>query len=359
MSHVNQSSHASHVNALPEVPESVVDGEGAARFGTYRGALGQVVLPRAGRLTRLASHKRWLYTFVATREVIALYAIVDLGYASNAFVLVADRASKSVLFDRGFTGLPRPFVRVSDFPAGAPANAPTSQRGASFRLPGVRLGASFSSGADEYHQRAQVDDLLWLGELSAAKGPPAITVIAPVSEDGRRVNVTQKWAALRSRGMLEVGGRSFDLNGGVGGIDYTNGYLARRTAWRWAFACGTLPTGERVGLNLVSGFNDAPGVSENALFIGSELVPLGRARFTWNRDDVLAPWRLTTEEGADGAVDLGFQPFGAHRERRNLGIVRSHFVQPVGHFSGTLRALGRSYAIEDLAGVTEDQDILW
>jgi len=343
---------------LADVPDSTVDSSGGARFGTYRGVLRKVVLPPEGGLTRLRRHKRWIYTFVATPEVIALYAIVDLGYASNAFVLVADRASKSILFDRGFTGLPRPLAYVGDCP-GTDARAGAGLD-AKFHLPGADLRVGASSAEPAYRQRVQTEGLLWLGEL-AAKGPPALTVIAPVADGARSggVNVTQKWAALEARGILDVGARSFNLNGGVGGIDYTNGYLARRTAWRWAFACGHVANSGapvKIGINLVEGFNEAPGVSENALFIGNELVPLGRARFSWSKDDPLAPWRCTTE---DGAIDLTFQPIGAHREERDLWIVRSRFVQPVGHFSGTVRALGRSYHVENLAGVTEDQDVVW
>ncbi|HWL85101.1 MAG TPA: DUF2804 domain-containing protein [Polyangiaceae bacterium] len=337
--------------ALGDVPESVLDTAGNARFGAYRGTLGEIVLPRVNRLRRFFTHKRWIYTFVATREVIALQAIADLGYASNAFVLVADCRSRTVLFDRGFTGLPRPLVRVNDVPA-ASANANME---AAFRLPGVSFGATFSRVEQQYRQRLQMRGLLWLGEL-VAQGPPALTVIAKVhGGHAGAVNVTQKWAALESRGMLEVGGRSFNLNGGVGGVDYTNGYLARHTAWRWAFACGTVD-GMRIGLNLVDGINDAPGARENAVFIGDDLVPLGRARFAWTENDVLAPWRCTTE---DGAVDLAFTPMGAHREARDWRIVKSRFVQPVGHFSGTLRVRGKTYHVEDLPGVTEDQDIVW
>ena len=42
------------------------------------------------RLDRLRMHKKWLYGFIATREVAALFAVVDLGYSSNAFALAYD-----------------------------------------------------------------------------------------------------------------------------------------------------------------------------------------------------------------------------------------------------------------------------
>ncbi len=304
-----------------------------------------VALPHMNPVSRFLRHKKWIYSFVATPEIIALGAIADLGYASNAFFLVADRRARSILIDRGFAGLPRPFAHVNDFPADGMR--------AHFRLPGLRVEARGEAGA--YHQRVQASGMLWLGEL-ATQGAPPLTLTAPVPGGG--ANFTQKWAALEARGQLEVGSLSFDLKGGVGGVDYTNGLLARHTAWRWAFACGRLDDGTRVGLNLTHGFNEAPGISENALFVGDQLLPLGRAHFSWNKNHPLAPWHCSTQDG-DTAVDLAFEPIGAHREARDWRIVRSRFVQPVGHFSGTLKVRGRVHHVKDLAGVTEDQDIVW
>ncbi len=44
---------------------------------------------------------------------------------------------------------------------------------------------------------------------------------------------------------------------------------------------------------------------------------------------------------------------------RNLRILRSRFVQPLGFFTGGLRFRGREITLSELPGVTEDQDMLW
>ena len=192
--------------------------------------------------------------------------------------------------------------------------------------------------------------------LLAAGAAPPLTVIAPVGGDGT-VNVTQKWAGMLAFGNLWAKGKRFVLDGGVGGLDYTHGYLARHTAWRWGFMCGRLPDGSPVGLNLVQGFNETrDDVNENALWLGGKLLPVGRARFEWNKNDPLDRWSVET---LDGAVNLTFQPIGAHREERDLKVVKSHFVQPVGLYNGYLEVDGTRYEIKDVPGVTEDQDILW
>ena len=63
--------------------------------------------------------------------------------------------------------------------------------------------------------------------------------------------------------------------------------------------------------------------------------------------------------GADGALDLSFKPLAAHREQRDLKLVKSRFEQPIGLWSGTITLGDQQHRFENAAGVAEDQDVLW
>lgn len=346
---------------LPASPLSVEDALGAPRFGTYQGSLDGVDLAalrgpfRPHPVERFFKHKKWLYVFVATPEVAAAFAIVDLGYMTNAFALAVDLETQRVLADGGFLCPPGPLVQVNQFVGAGLA--------AGFhRADAAHFKAWRRFGDERYHARVRLG-LPWplepklslRVELTAAGAAPALTVIAPV-ETGL-VNVTQKWAGLLSRGELTARGRTYRLDGGVGGLDSTHGYLARHTAWRWAFVCGRLHDGKPLGINLVEGFNETrEDVNENAAWLDGRLVPLGRARFSWNHDDVLDRWHVTT---TDGAVDLTFRPFAAHRENRDLVLVRSRFAQPLGLWHGTLRIDGATHEVNSAPGVAEEHDVTW
>ncbi|ADO68831.1 DUF2804 domain-containing protein [Stigmatella aurantiaca] len=346
---------------LASAPASVSTAEGEPRFGTYVGELREVDLGRLqGRwapsvASKLFKRKRWNYLFAATQEVAALFAVADLGYSANAFAVAVDLKEKRPLCDVSFLGLPVALATVGDRPGAGLAVA--------FRTLGGRMSAR--RGEDDERYQVEVDvrrgrtgsrhPFRWKGELQVAGGPPALTVIAPVKDDGR-VNVTQKRGGLLALGSLEAGGKHFRLDGGVGGLDYTHGYLARHTAWRWAYGAGRLEDGTPVGLNFVEGFNEDPRSNENAFWVGDKLYSMARARFAYDRKDLLEPWRVTTE---DGAVDLRFKPIYIHREEISLRWVVSRFAQPVGLFEGTVRAGGRTYTLSSLPGVTEDQDMLW
>ena len=108
---------------------------------------------------------------------------------------------------------------------------------------------------------------------------------------------------------------------------------------------------------MAEGVNEAgEEVIENALWLKGALSPLKRARFRLEKKKPMAGWEIETD---DGAVNLRFTPLGMHRESRDLKVVKSYFVQPVGYFEGTLKIGGQNYPVSQLAGVTEDQDIIW
>ena len=348
---------------LPPVPDAVADDSGSPRFGTYQGGFDAVDLLalrppyRPPRPFRALRHKRWLYAFVATREVAGLAAVVDLTYTTSAFVLAVDLGSGAVLADESFVGLPRPLMRVGDRPGPGLETY--------YRWPGARFEAWRPPGDARYHLEVRLGVPMPLrapafrlqAGLLAAGAAPALTVVAPVSGTGGTVNVTQKWAGLATDGALEVQGRRWSLEGGVGGLDYTQGFLARDTSWRWAFLCGHLEDGTPFGVNLVEGFNEARAdVNENALWLGNRLLPLGRARFTFRESEPLDRWSVET---LDGRAKLHFRPLAAHRELRNLWLVQSRFVQPVGLWDGELQVDGRTVRFRDVPGVAEDQSMRW
>jgi hypothetical protein len=388
--------------SLPPAPRTVADSAGVPSFGTYEGALTEVDLrtlraPHArGRLGRLLHRKRWVYAFASDEEVSVLAAIVDTTYASTAFVMVTDMRSGQVVVDRSIMGGPSPLTTVSDRPAHGLA--------AAFRSPVGTWRLSREPGADAYYLsiearpvraalRTAVDAVrsasralrsggsalpVGGGPLRPAAGQaagrpddgtvsialsfhasstPELSVVAPVELGGGSVNVTMKAAGLPVTGTVTAGGRTWTVDSAVGGLDYTHGYLARHTAWNWAFMTGRLADGRRIGLNLVEGFNESrDDVNENGLWIDDRLIPLDRARFTFDRTDPHQQWTVRT---VDGSVDLRFTPLAVHSERKDLVVISSRFIQPVGRFTGTVRIDGVDHEVSDIPGVTEDQDIRW
>jgi hypothetical protein len=361
--------------ALSPAPLEVPGPDGLPPFGAYAGELGPVdlrrlaaphALPGWARRLRL---KRWHYALYTTPEVVAVMAVAEMGYAANAFFAAVDLRDKQPLLDETLLGPPAPLSTVSG----------SMSRGldARFRVPGARFRFTRAPGSDRYHHSVEISALRrprsgrvkLEGEALVTGAPPSFSLIAPVPAQPRRdgdhsplrregINVTQKSVGLLAAGRLEVGRRGYALDGGVVGLDSTHGYLARHTRWNWAMGCGRREDGTPLGFNLVAGFNEVGegSAGENVLFLGDQLQPVARAVFRFNPTDPLDPWHISTE---DGAVQVTFRPLHAHRDVRDLLVLRSRFLQPLGFFAGRLRFRGQEISLDELPGVTEDQDMLW
>lgn len=343
--------YAEWMRSLLSPPRTLVDPETRTpRFGAYRGDLPPVDLASLGKrpLFSFLHRKRWVFVTITEGELFFVLAIVHLGYAVSSFFFAFDRAAGRMLIDRSHLG--PPFLGAINDAAGEGCSA-------SFHDPLQRtsLRVERPLGAAAYRVELRAPDMELDALLGTAGAPPAVGAIVPLDGPSEGlVHATQKHALLSVTGHARIAGQRRALDGGLAGIDYSQGFVPRRTAWKWAFALGHARTGERVGLNLVEGFVGAP---ECAIWIDGELHPLAEGRFAFDAARPLEPWSIQT---ADGSADLRFVPGALHAERRSLGLVSSSYILPVGSLSGAVRVEGRgSLELERVLGVVEDQQVLW
>lgn len=333
---------------LPQAPRTLADERGAPRFGAYAGRIGDTSLAglvgrfRRTGLARLAAEKRWLYLCVSSPTLLLAGTVVSFGWSGGGFLYVFDRRERRLLADHAFR-LPAKLVELDDNAAEARGRL----RGLRSQLliEASRLGGQFFASAP---------GLLAEVRLRPEGAPEPLTAVCPVPGD--RVTMTQKSALIPAEGEVRVGGRTFRLEEAFASLDYTHGFLARQTRWRWASGCGRLADGRRFGFNLVEGHNDGL-VTENGMWLEDRLWPLGRARFEFDPGRPLEPWAISTE---DGSVRLFFQAEGVRSEDFDYRLVASQYEQPIGSFSGTVRTPeGEELAVEGLPGVTENHRSVW
>lgn len=321
---------------LPAAPRHVVDGAGRPAFGRHAGQAasfdwGALAAPyRRSAWWRRFHHKRWHYVSLACDDVFCAVAIVDLGWASTAFAYVFDRRERRIIAAFSQDGLPGLSANVA-----AHAGADSCFR---FFSSHVTLGP---------HALALRCGQFALDAQFAGAGPLLLAVGAV---DGGSVHATQKSPGMALHGQVRIGARCISLDGGVASIDYSNGLLARQTSWRWA--CGHSLA---LGFNLQAGYF---GANENALWLDGKIIPLAAARFDFTPDAPMAPWHVCTD---DGLLDLQFAPEGVRQENKNLLLAASRYMQPIGSFSGWVRAAPGStkVVVKQLAGVTEDHWARW
>lgn len=326
---------------LAAAPRALVDASGQPALGRFQGLATSIdwaaLAPplRRSAWWRHFHHKRWHYAALACDEVFCAVAIVDLGWTSTAFAYAFERRSGRMAAAFSQDGLPGLGARVA-------AHAGADSR---FRFPGLDMAlTSAGPGAYALSLRRRGFEI----DAHFAGATPHLLAVGTVA--GGAVHATQKSAGMALRGELRLGARRIALDGGVASVDYSNGLLARATDWRWACAHSLT-----LGFNLQAGYF---GANENALWLDGQPIALGAAAFSFDAAAPLSPWQVRTD---DGLLDLQFQPEGVRRQDKHLLVAASRYVQPIGTFSGWVRARpdGPKVPVSGLPGVTEDHRSLW
>ena len=328
--------------SLPAPPPSLPGPDGQPLFGRYAGQTGAIDWSRLaapfarGPLWRRLHHKRWHYVALCTERVFCAVAIVDLGWAGTAFAYAFDRDDGDMLANFSQDGLPGRAARLADHAGGS----------SRFEAGNTRIALD-SDGAGRHELSLRCDFL----EIDAAFGPgasPLLLASGPVARGS--AHATQKSSGMPLTGEVRTWREEYDLAGGVASFDYSNGLLARQTAWRWASA-HTL----EMGFNLQAGYF---GGHENALWLDGEVHALAPAHFLYDSSDPLSQWHIFTE---DDLLELYFTPEGARRDNRKTLLAASRYLQPVGTFSGWVRSAPDQpkRIVTRMMGVTEDHASRW
>lgn len=331
---------------LPIAPNQTVDEHGQPIFGQYAGAPSQISWSglsapyRRGRIWQHFHHKHWQYVALATDELFCGIAIVDVGWTNTAFAYVLDRRLGKLLANFSQDGLPGISAKLNPCPAIGAASH--------FRFLGNRIEYQQLAGSAQYQLNLHCGEFKIHANFDANNAAPCLFAVGSI--EGGSVHATVKSSGMPLAGLVKVGGREFDLAGGVASFDHSNGFLARETSWRWASAHSL-----ELGFNLQAGYF---GNNENALWLDGQLIALGTAHFDFDAENILQTWHIYTD---DGLLDLQFQPEGCRSENKNLFIAASRYAQPIGTFSGWVKASVDAAArrIENLPGVTEDHFSRW
>ena len=205
---------------------------------------------------RRIRQKSWVYLVAATPEIAVTSALVNGAITGSGFLMVTDLRTGEVIADTSRKGA---LASVND--------APGDGLRAAYRLPGTRyalrrdgdvtrfrasVGRSIASLPGQSRPWIEVDLTLTRDRATGSRRSPRWSTAHESS-----VSVTGKTSGLAVAGEVVVhgdgGARTFSLDGGIGGYDYTKGLLPRNTAWRWAYGTGRLADGTVLGFNLVRG----------------------------------------------------------------------------------------------------------
>ncbi len=185
----------------------------------------------------------------------------------------------------------------------------------------------------------------------------SMVIVIPIEK--RRFYYNRKINCLPAQGWVEIGGRNtlVSADRSLGNLDWGRGVWEYRSFWVWASSSAFLPDGRTLGLNLGYGFGDTSAATENAIILQGRVHKLGNVRFSYDPEDLMRPWRMSSP---DGRLDLQFVPFKERVARSNLLLIASTVHQMFGRYSGTLVSDdGEKVELADSVGFAEEHYARW
>ena len=318
---------------MPDAPSQPWGEDGELTFGTFVGECTALPIDqRFGATARVRAQKRWVWIGAMTPELAVGMAIVRTGYAANVFLWLFDRKHRQFLHDITRV-VPRPTVDVAATPP---------RRGIVAKYHAIVERLTVQRDADLWRVQGSVGDARV--DLEVREMAVPATAICPTPQPGH-LNVTRKQATATVTGTVRAGTTRLRIKNGFGMIDHSHGMMERETRWQWAIGNGRFASGEPVGFNVVTEFNDS---LENVVWIDGRPDVAGFVDFeapTERRD----PWYLRGER-----LELEMHAEGYREQVLDLGLVASDYVQPLGTWRGTIDGRDAS-----LHGVAELHRSVW
>jgi hypothetical protein len=303
---------------------------------------------------RLSGHalrkKRWNYWCVTSPDYLFSITLSNTDYLGMIFAYLLD-VKTGVFIEQTVTTLFGSGVRMNDQVTGA----------LSFDHPQmtVRMVDDGTSILLEVRSPKFGGKMLSADiRIQRPVGHETLNVVVPWGAD--RFQYTSKQNCLPAAGTVKLGEQEmvFTDKDSFACLDYGRGIWKYDSKWNWA--CFSGKSGKNtIGLNLGAQWTDGTGSTENGLTINGQLVKIGAdARFEFDRQNYMAPWRLTTP--GCPAVDLTFTPLYERIAATDIVILKSVVHQMIGHFSGWLTdEAGKRYEVKDLIGWAEDHAARW
>ncbi|CAD5109316.1 DUF2804 domain-containing protein [Zestomonas carbonaria] len=267
--------------------------------------------------------KRWNHWCITTPRWMLSLTLADLDYVGYGAAYFLDMESGEVISRTQF----RPFGYGCKLPD-------TPLESHEFRHPHLHLRADAQPGRLRLTALAPDIGGRPLNVALDIQRPAhleSVNLVVPLGRKG--FHATSRQLGLPTNGGLQLGDRQYECEPGqsFASLDFGRGVWPLRSHWmRAAFAA---PGG--IAGNFGSGWTDASGLSENALWFGGELLHLDcPVHLEQSQHDSLAPWRLSSD---DQRVDLVFTPRQYHLAQPKVGPFHASTGQWFGHFDGVLR----------------------
>lgn len=294
--------------------------------------------------------REWEYYAVFAPDFAIGLTLADLGFVAFGILTLEDYATREVhsatfLGDGASLDLPpTPFENtLFDGPSGS----------IEYRFEETKRTITVISGDEGADNRMEAHL-----ELLDSRATESIAVVHRFDEPGQFF-YENKRVSMPATGSVQVGDSLYQLPEGssFGVLDWGRGAWPNDVHWEWGHFAGTTD-GHMVGINLGTVFgDDSPGTAD-AVIVDGVLHKISRSEWSYDRDDLMAPWRFGS---TDGRIDLTLTPDFDDSTTLSLGSLYTLTRWKVhGEIRGTVELDdGSPLHVEGVRGAAEYVEIIW
>ncbi len=328
--------------------KKLVDAQGHIDFGIYDNKIKEINYkdyhlehPMGGKVSGLSKRlffKQFNFIGVLGPDVVAGLAVVDMKYLTSGFFYIYDRKNDRLTETKAIA----PF-----FSARIKTDPSSMDSSFSFRKLKIDIkGNTVTAEGEDISLRLVLD-------FNPVK-PLRICTRAGY----RGWAYTEKTTPLPVTGHIRCNDKTWEIASpeSMALVDWSAGFMRRKTCWNWAATAATLSDGRTLGFNCAGGVNET-GFTENAFWLDHTLIKADTVNFIFKNNDLMKPWIIRS---FDKKIDLEFHPANKREEKTNAFLAATRFTQLMGVYHGTLTTDGgETIRISDIPGYAEDHYILW
>jgi hypothetical protein len=293
--------------------------------------------------------KKWNYWCVTTEDFVFSATVSAIDYADLGFIYFLDCKTKE-LIEKTVPVIPGTASRMQE-PVAADAVFSTRALKVSLLHDGAKMRILVECpriGGKKLSADITVE---------TPPGHESLSVVVPWSDT--RFQYTSKQNTLPASGKVTIGDRTFEFVSGKSFaiLDFGRGIWPYKSKWNWGSFSG-IQDSDTIGLNIGGKWTDATGSTENGICLNGVLHKVSEDLvWTYDTSDFMSPWTIRSPHS--DMLDLQFTPIYAKKSKANMIILKTNDCQCFGHYSGTIRAGGRTVSIKRIFGWAEEHDSLW
>jgi hypothetical protein len=174
--------------------------------------------------------------------------------------------------------------------------------------------------------------------------------------DYRHFHYTSKHMNLKTKGLLIIGSKKYDLNSSTCFIGYGRGVWKRKCEWDLLTSGFINDNNDYISINLVTKYTDGTGVNENSLKINDKIYKLNSdVKFCYDKEkQVINIKSLKSDE-----VNLEFKCVINHSKVNNVIIFKSKLKQIIGNINGYVKYKNKKIYFNNVIGWCENHFAKW